>query len=114
MIKACSCIFTFFLEKKGKFGISVNRNKHVGGTDIIKLYEIAAALSVRLRMLKFFVKKLITSYRLIPSNPGGFHLLLLSTKNVGGFVFIIRSGLIKRQKDYCTDFKLLCAYKITP
>jgi hypothetical protein len=49
------------LEIKGRLGINVKKNRHVGGTDIIKLYEIAAALSVKLGMLKFLPKKLITS-----------------------------------------------------
>ena len=46
---------------KGRLGIKVKRNRQVGGIDIIKLYEIAAALSVKLGILKRLLKKLSTS-----------------------------------------------------
>ena len=60
-IKVCNCVFIPFFEIKGRLGIKVKRNRHVAGTDIIKLYEIAAALSVRLGILKRLLKKLTTS-----------------------------------------------------
>jgi len=45
----------------GKFGIRVNKNRQVGGMDIIKLKEIAEALSVKPDTRNCFLKNFITS-----------------------------------------------------
>lgn len=69
-----------FLGMKGRLGISVNKKRQVGGMDIIKLKEMADALSVNPDILNCFLKNFTTSYKGIPWNPGNFHFLLLSDR----------------------------------
>lgn len=69
---------------KGRLGISVNRNKQVGGMDIMKLKEIAEALSVNPDILNCFLKNFTTSYNGIPWKPGRTHFLLLLDKYLRG------------------------------
>jgi hypothetical protein len=45
----------------GRLGISVNKNKQVGGMDMIKLKEMAEALSVKPDIRNCFLKNLTTS-----------------------------------------------------
>jgi hypothetical protein len=67
-------------ETKGRFGMSVKRNKQEVGTDMIKLYEMAEAFSVKLGRLKSFNKCFITSKTVIPWKPAGDHVLLFLTR----------------------------------
>jgi hypothetical protein len=69
---------------KGRFGISVNKNKQVGGMDMIKLKEMADALSVNPDTRNCFLKNLTTSYSGIPWKPGNTHFLLLFDKYLSG------------------------------
>ena len=69
---------------KGRFGISVNKNRQVGGMDMIKLKEMADALSVNPETLNCFLKNFITSYNGIPWKPGNTQPLLLSDKYLNG------------------------------
>lgn len=69
--------------------------------DMIKLKEIADALSVNPETPNCFLKKRITSYRGTPSKPGNIHLLLfLIKKFIGGDVNMIRSSFVNP----CIDF----------
>jgi hypothetical protein len=65
---------------KGRLGIRVKRKRQVGGMDIIKLKEMADALSVSPETRNCFLKNLITSYKGMPWNPGNTHPLLLSER----------------------------------
>jgi hypothetical protein len=80
----CNCDLITFFEKKGRLGINVKRNRQVGGTDMIKLYEIAAAFSVRLGTSNLSKKYFNTSYNGIPWKPGRIHSLLLFFKSIKG------------------------------
>ena len=63
---------------------------------MIKLYEIAAALSVKLGILKLLRKNSNTSYNGMPSKPEGLQCLLLCIKKYpGGVLNILRSSLFK-------------------
>ena len=73
-----------FLGMKGRLGISVNKNRQVGGIDIIKLKEIADARSVNPETFNCFLKNFITSYRGIFWKPGNTHFLLLFVKKLKG------------------------------
>jgi hypothetical protein len=61
IIKLCNCICILFLGMNGRLGISVNKNKQVGGMDMIKLKEMAEALSVKPDIRNCFLKNLTTS-----------------------------------------------------
>ena len=69
---------------KGRLGMSVNKNRQVGGMDIIKLNEIADALSVNPDTRSCFLKNLTTSYNGMPWKPGNTHFLLLSDRYLNG------------------------------
>lgn len=58
----------------------VKRNKQDVGTDMIKLYEIAEAFSVKFGRLKSFSKCFITAKTVMPWNPAGDHFLLFLTR----------------------------------
>ena len=92
---ACSSFLMVIFFIKGKFGINVNKNKNDGGIAIIKLYEIADALSVSPTVFTCFKKKAITSYNGTPSKPGKYQPLLLRITNAtGGLVSMIRSSFV--------------------
>ena len=79
-IKLWSWFWMLFLGMKGRFGIRVNKKRQVGGIDMIKLKEMADALSVKPDTLSCFLKNFITSYSGIPWKPGSIHFLLLLDK----------------------------------
>lgn len=61
IIKLCNCTWILFFGMKGRLGISVNKNRQVGGMDMIKLKEMADALSVKPDTFSCFLKNFITS-----------------------------------------------------
>jgi hypothetical protein len=81
-------------EMKGRLGISVKRNKHDVGTDMMKLKEIAEAFSVKFGRLKSFKKCRKTAYKFIPWNPGGDHFLLFFTRYVSGLFFLFKTLIV--------------------
>ena len=61
IINLFNCRCKLFLGIKGRFGISVNKKRHVGGKDIMKLKEIAEALSVKPEVFICCLKNFTTS-----------------------------------------------------
>jgi hypothetical protein len=69
-----------FFGMNGRFGINVNKKRHVGGMDIIKLKEIADALSASPEIFNCCLKNFITSKSGTPLKPGKIHVLLFLIK----------------------------------
>jgi hypothetical protein len=81
----------FIFEMNGRLGIRLKRNSRDGGKAMIKLYEMAEALSASPCVLICLRKKTITSYKGSPANPGRQHsLLFLTKKGKGGVLSMIR------------------------
>ena len=88
----CNCFCIDFFEINGRFGINVNKNNNDGGMAMMKLYEIADALSDSPFALNCFKKKRSTSYKGTPSKPGRINVLDLFTMiDSGVFVNNMRS-----------------------
>src|ERR1700759_379593 len=76
VIRSCSCFSSARFFTNGRCGRSVNKKRHIGGMAIMKLYETAAARSVKLVFLTCLMKKVITSYNGTPLKPGNTIFLL--------------------------------------
>ena len=76
--------------------MSENRKSRPAGSAIIRLKDIAAALSVKPTLLTCLKKKITTSYKGNPRKPGMISaLLFLERKATGADLSIVRSSLFK-------------------
>ena len=76
--------------------MSENKNKIAAGKAMIRLNEMAAALSFNPTLLICFKKKLATSYTGIPLKPGiTQRLLFCKRKDTGGNLSMMRSSFVK-------------------